>query len=433
MDRLKDLWAQVSGNLKPRIDPYHYKSYISLIKPRALTEDLVTLEVPNQRYVDWLGSTYLEQITGEFASVCGRDLEVVLVARNNGGGKKPISPRNPYNPKYTFESFVVGRGNSTAYAAAQAVVERPGQIYNPLFIYAGVGLGKTHILHAIGHESFQSRRELRTAYVTSEEFTNEFIEAIRYDRSSDLRAKYRNLDILLIDDLQFLAGKEATLEELFHTFNTLYNNSKQIVFTSDRPPAEIKLDERLVTRFEWGLLIDIQPPDIETRIAIIQAKAENEGIHLPDEVVDLIAQRVRSNIRTIEGAILRLSAFSAISEQPISAKMAREVLSNILGRETPRVSIGTIQRVVCDHFEVALGELLSKTRNASVVFPRQVAMYLARNLTDAKLHEIGLQFGGRDHSTVIHSYNKIRDVVENDADTAALVSKLERIASAGGD
>src|SRR4030042_2058512 len=201
MDRLKDLWAQVSGNLKPRIDPYHYKSYISLIKPRSLNEDIVTLEVPNQRYVDWLGSTYLEQIAGEFASVSGQALEVVLVARNNGGGKTQISPRNPYNPKYTFESFVVGRGNSTAYPAAQAIVERPGQIYNPLFIYAGVGLGKTHLLHAIGHESFQSRRELRTAYVTSEEFTNEFIEAIRYDRSSDLRAKYRNLDILLIDAL----------------------------------------------------------------------------------------------------------------------------------------------------------------------------------------------------------------------------------------
>ncbi|HDR06240.1 MAG TPA: chromosomal replication initiator protein DnaA [Candidatus Coatesbacteria bacterium] len=433
MNRLKELWAQVSGNLKPQIDPYHYKSYISLIRPKSITDSQVTLEVPNQRYVDWLGSTYLELLSGEFSTLSGHPLKVVLVARNNGGGEPPAARTSPYNPKYTFESFVVGRGNSTAYAAAQAVAERPGQIYNPLFIYAGVGLGKTHILHAIGQESFNSRRELRTAYVTSEEFTNEFIEAIRYDRSSDLRTKYRNLDILLIDDLQFLAGKEATLEELFHTFNTLYNNSKQIVFTSDRPPAEIKLDERLVTRFEWGLVIDIQPPDIETRIAIIKAKAENDGIHLPEEVVDLIAQRVRTNIRTIEGAILRLSAFSAISEQPISAKMAREVLSNILGREAPRVSIGAIQRVVCDHFEVALGELLSKTRNAAVVFPRQVAMYLARNLTDAKLHEIGLQFGGRDHSTVIHSYNKIRDAVEKDPDTAALVSKLERIATAGGE
>ncbi len=433
MDRITELWAQVAGNLKPQIDSYHYKSYISLIKPQSLKDDLVTLEVPNERYVEWLSSTYLELLTGELRNVSGRPLEVTFVARNNGGGKTPSSRRNPYNPKYTFESFVVGRGNSTAHAAAQAVVERPGQIYNPLFIYAGVGLGKTHLLHAIGHESFHSHKELKTAYVTSEEFTNEFIEAIRYDHSSELRAKYRNLDILLIDDLQFMAGKEATLEELFHTFNTLYNNSKQIVFTSDRPPSEIKLDERLVSRFEWGLLIDIQPPDIETRIAIIQAKAENEGVRLPDEVIDLIAQRVRSNIRTIEGAILRLSAFSAISEQPISAKMAREVLSNILGRETPRVSIGVIQRVVCDHFEVALSELLSKSRNASIVFPRQVAMYLSRNLTDAKLHEIGLQFGGRDHSTVIHSYNKIRDLVENDPDMAALVSKMERIATAGGE
>ncbi|MCK4593975.1 chromosomal replication initiator protein DnaA, partial [bacterium] len=298
MDRITELWARVAGNLKPQIDPYHYKSYISLIKPQSLKDGLVTLEVPNERYVEWLSSTYLELLTGELRSVSGRPLEVTLVARNNGGEKTPPSRRNPYNPKYTFESFVVGRGNSTAYAAAQAVVERPGQIYNPLFIYAGVGLGKTHLLHAIGHESFHSRKELKTAYVTSEEFTNEFIEAIRYDRSSELRAKYRNLDILLIDDLQFLAGKEATLEELFHTFNTLYNNSKQIVFTSDRPPSEIKLDERLVSRFEWGLLIDIQPPDIETRIAIIQAKAENEGVQLPDEVIDLIAQRVRSNIRT---------------------------------------------------------------------------------------------------------------------------------------
>ncbi len=433
MERITEFWSRVTRKLKPQIDPYHYKSYISLIKPQSFKNGLVTLEVPNERYVEWLSSTYLELITDELRSVSGSPLSVTLVARNNGGGNNPTTRRNPYNPKYTFESFVVGRGNSTAYAAAQAIVERPGQIYNPLFIYAGVGLGKTHLLHAIGHESFLSRKELRTAYVTSEEFTNEFIEAIRYDRSSELRAKYRNLDILLIDDLQFLAGKEATLEELFHTFNTLYNNSKQIVFTSDRPPSEIKLDERLVTRFEWGLLIDIQPPDIETRIAIIQSKAENEGVRLPDEVIDLIAQRVRSNIRTIEGAILRLSAFSAISEQPISAKMAREVLSNIIGRETPRVSIGVIQRVVCDHFEVALSELLSKLRNASIVFPRQVAMYLARNLTDAKLHEIGLQFGGRDHSTVIHSYNKIRDLVENDPDMAALVSKLERKATAGGE
>jgi chromosomal replication initiator protein len=435
MESLTKLWGQVSDYLKQRIDPYHYKSYIAPIRPRSVLDGRLLLEVPNERFVDWLGDTYLDTIGALVRSTSGLPLEVQLISRSNGNGDhdKPPPTPNPYNGKYTFETFVVGRGNSTAYAASQAVVEHPGQVYNPLFIYSGVGLGKTHLLHAIGNAAHEERPELRTAYVTSEEFTNEFIQAIRYDRSVELRNKYRSQDILLIDDLQFLADKEATLEELFHTFNTLYNNNKQIVFTSDRPPNEIKLDKRLVTRFEWGLVIDIQPPDIETRIAIISSKAENEGVKLPEDVIELIAQRVRTNIRTIEGAILRLSAFSAISEQPITTKMAREVLGNILGRETPQVSIGQIQKLVCEHFELPLRDLLSKSRNASIVFPRQVAMYLSRNLTNAKLNEIGLQFGGRDHSTVIHSYNKIRDLVERDPEMAALVGKLERRASLGGE
>lgn len=433
MNDLNTLWGEVADRLKQDIDPYHYKSYIALIRPRSWDNGRVVLEVPNQRFVEWINSSYLETIGELMTAASGRDLDVRLVSKRNGNTPHPPPARaNPFNDKYSFESFVVGRGNSTAYAASQAIVEHPGQVYNPLFIYSGVGLGKTHLLHAIGNAVYHERPELQIAYVTSEEFTNEFIQAIRYDRSVELRNKYRNLDILLIDDLQFLADKEATLEELFHTFNTLYNNAKQIVFTSDRPPNEIKLDERLVTRFEWGLVIDIQPPDIETRIAIINSKAENEGVKLPEEVVDLIAQRVRTNVRTIEGAILRLSAFSAISEQPITVKMAREVLGNILGRETPKVSIGVIQKVVCEHFEIPLRDLLSKSRSAAIVFPRQIAMYLSRNLTNAKLNEIGLQFGGRDHSTVIHSYNKIRNLVEHEPEIAALVSKLERRAAAGG-
>jgi len=432
MESVEAVWNQVTNILKPRVDPHHFRSYLLPIRPQAWVGNHFVLEAPNQRFVDWLNAAYLELIQNELSTITGREMKVRIVPRNdNGNGGSPTAPSNPFNNRYLYKNFVVGRGNSTAYAAARAVAEHPGRVYNPLYIYSASGLGKTHLLHAIGNDTFNSRPDLKIAYVTGEDFLNEFVQSIRYERSEELRNKYRNLDVLLVDDVQFLAGKEATLIELFHTFNTLYNNNKQVVFTSDRPPTEINLDERLVTRFEWGLVIDIQPPDIETRIAIIEAKSEIEGVELPDDVVDLIAQRVRSNIRTIEGAILRLSAFAAISEKPITLKMAREVLSNILGRETPKVSIETIQRTVCNHFEISMKQLLDRGRKANISFARQVAMYLSRNLTDAKLGEIGLSFGGRDHSTVIHSYNKVRDLVERDPDNAALISKLERLAASG--
>jgi chromosomal replication initiator protein len=330
------------------------------------------------------------------------------------------------SPKYTFETFVVGAGNRFAHAAAMAVAEAPARAYNPLFIYGGVGLGKTHLLQAIGHRVLLGADVARVAYVSSEKFTNELINAIRDDKTVDFRQRYRNVDVLLIDDIQFLAGKERTQEEFFHTFNTLHEASHQIIITSDRPPKEIPtLEDRLRSRFEWGLIADIQPPDLETRIAILRKKAETEGISVPDEVAEFIAQRIPTHIRELEGALVRVVAYASLTRSLISVELASDVLRDLLPPTRARVvTIQAIQTALAEFFGIRVEEMRAKRRTKGVAFPRQVAMYVARELTDASLPRIGEEFGGRDHTTVMHACQRVRDALRRDAHLEASVKRL---------
>jgi chromosomal replication initiator protein len=332
------------------------------------------------------------------------------VARPSGGGNT-----EGLNPRYTFDTFVVGSSNQFAQAACQAVAELPSKAYNPLFIYGGVGLGKTHLLHAVGHETVRLFQGMTVVYLSSERFTNELINAIRYDRTAEFRARYRTIDLLLIDDIQFISGKERTQEEFFHTFNDLYESRKQIIVSSDCSPKDIpEIEERLRSRFEWGLIADIQPPDFETRVAILKKKAALERVRLADDVAYLIASRVKSNIRELEGSLTRMIAFCALTGREMSTDLAQEVLSDLWGDEEKVISIDQIQRKVSDFFGVKLSDLKAKNRTKAVAFPRQVAMYLARQLTHSSLAEVGRAFGGKDHTTVLHAVDKIQGLLQDD-------------------
>lgn len=321
----------------------------------------------------------------------------------------------PLNPKYTFDKFVVGSCNQFAHAASLAVVDMPSKTYNPLYVYGGVGLGKTHLMHAIGHAIKQRNQGLRLTYLSSERFMNELINAIRYDKTIRFRDKYRNIDVLLMDDIQFLAGKERTQEEFFHTFNALYDAQKQIVISSDCPPREIPtLEERLHSRFEWGLIADIQPPDLETKVAILKRKAELDKINLPDSVALFIASKIKSNIRELEGSLVRLTAYASLKGLPVDLDLAHEVLRSILAEESSGVSIDLIQKTVATHYRLKVADLKSKNNSRTIAVPRQVAMYLCKTLTKASLPEIGREFGGKHHTTVLHSVNKIADLYGKD-------------------
>ena len=324
---------------------------------------------------------------------------------------------NSLNPKYTFEKFVVGTSNQFAHAASLAAAETPGKTYNPLFIYGGVGLGKTHLMHAIGHSIKERNRHLRVSYITSEKFMNELINAIRYDKTQSFREKYRSIDVLLMDDVQFMAGKERTQEEFFHTFNTLHNEQKQIVITSDCPPRDIPtLQERLHSRFEWGLIADIEPPDLETKVAIRKRKADLDGIHLPDEIAIFIATKIRSNVRELEGSLVRLVAISSLRGVPISKMLAQDALKNIIDSERPEgLTMERIARIVASHYKLTVEEMKSKNNSRAVAVPRQVAMYLCKRLTNHSYPEIGREFGGKHHTTVMHSYEKIDTLVKKDS------------------
>jgi chromosomal replication initiator protein len=331
----------------------------------------------------------------------------------------------PLNQKYTFDSFVVGSSNQFAHAAALAVAEAPSKAYNPLFIYGGVGLGKTHLMHAIGHAVRTKNPYMKLTYISSEKFMNEMINSIRYDRTSAFREKYRNIDILLIDDIQFLAGKERTQEEFFHTFNALYDLQKQIVISSDCPPREIPtLEERLHSRFEWGLIADIQPPDLETKIAIINRKAESEKINVPDNVALFIASKIKSNVRELEGSMVRLIAYASLTGSELSLKLAQEVLKSMVEEEDRNISIESIQKSVADHYGLKVSELKSKNNSRSIAVPRQVAMYLCKQLTKASLPEIGKEFGGKHHTTVMHSISKIAALYETEGNFHRLINNL---------
>lgn len=324
---------------------------------------------------------------------------------------------NSLNPKYTFEKFVVGTSNQFAHAASLAAAETPGKTYNPLFIYGGVGLGKTHLMHAIGHSIKERNRHLRVSYITSEKFMNELINAIRYDKTQSFREKYRSIDVLLMDDVQFMAGKERTQEEFFHTFNTLHNEQKQIVITSDCPPRNIPtLQERLHSRFEWGLIADIEPPDLETKVAILKRKADLDGINLPDEIAIFIATKIRSNVRELEGSLVRLVAISSLRGVPISKMLAQDALKNIIDSERPEgLTMDRIARIVASHYKLTVEEMKSKNNSRAVAGPRQVAMYLCKRLTSHSYPEIGREFGGKHHTTVMHSFDKIETLVKKDS------------------
>jgi chromosomal replication initiator protein len=329
------------------------------------------------------------------------------------------------NPRYTFDTFVVGPSNQFAHAACRAVAEAPARSYNPLFIYGGVGLGKTHLMHAIGHYMVQHGRSLRLTYISSERFMNEMINALRYERILDFRERYRNVDVLLVDDVQFLSGKESTQTEFFHTFNALFDSAKQIVISSDCPPHEItSLEERLRSRFEWGLIADIQPPDLETKVAILKRKADADGMPLPDNVAIYIAGKIKSNVRELEGSLIRLVAYASMTGQEITLPLTQQVLRNVLSNDDRVVTIEIIQKFVADYFQLKPSELKSRNNSKSVALPRQVAMYLCKTLTKASLPEIGKSFGGKHHSTVIHSIQKIENMRQTDGEFNTIVNNL---------
>ena len=441
-----ELWRVAVRRIEGHLSKPSLESFVKAMRPVSLRGDTLTFAVPSRFAKEWVESRYLDLIRDALRSVAGRDLTVTFsIAESTQPAGPPSAPsEDPPTPrtidglalfpKYSFETFVVGAGNRFAHAAARAVAEAPARAYNPLFIYGGVGLGKTHLLHAISHHVLGLQSPHRVAYVSSEKFTNELINSIRDDKTLEFRNKYRNVDVLLIDDIQFLAGKERTQEEFFHTFNTLHESTRQIIITSDRPPKEIPtLESRLRSRFEWGLIADIQPPDLETRIAILRKKAELDGIHIPDDVAEFIAQRIQTNLRELEGALVRLVAYATLTRSAITATLAEEVLRELLPAPyTKPVTIQSIQRAVAELFDIRVDEMRAKRRTKAIAFPRQVAMYLAREITDASLPHIGREFGGRDHTTVMHACGRVKDALQHDAHLVASLKRLVDQLQRGG-
>jgi chromosomal replication initiator protein len=422
-------WRQALEALNSRLGPELVSRWLAPLRVASVTEREVTIEAPNPFFRDWVASHYLETLK---PLAGGRDVHVVTAAPTTQAPeasapdplwtqavqtalRQPATGGNALNPKFTFDRFVVGPSNRFAHAASMAVAESPARAYNPLFIYGGVGLGKTHLMQAIGHAIAGRWPGRRVVFISSEGFTNELITAIQTKTTAKFRDRYRTVDALLIDDIHFIAEKEATQEEFFHTFNALYDNHKQIVMSSDRSPKDIAgLEERLVTRFEWGLVTDIQPPDLETRIAILRKKAEDAAATVTDEVIDFIARRITSNIRELEGALIRVIAYCTFFNKPQTASVAQEVLKDMVREVSSRVTVRGIQQSVADYFQIGLEELRGVKRQRSILYPRQVAMYLCRRLTEASLPEIGRAFGGRDHTTVMHAVEKIEREITQD-------------------
>jgi len=419
---LDSLWTRLLVTMEGKIPETAIDSWLRPCRVTAMEGDLVRVAAPNKYSRDWLVQHYTEALQSAARTVLGGN-PVISIEVDREPERAPVHAReapsvplsNGLSPRYTFASFVVGNSNQFAQAACQAVAELPSKAYNPLFIYGGVGLGKTHLLHAVGHEISRLYPSLRLLYLSTERFTNDLINAIRYDRTAEFRAKYRTIDLLLIDDVQFISGKERTQEEFFHTFNDLYEARKQIIVSSDSAPKEIpEIEERLRSRFEWGLIADIQPPDFETRVAILKKKAEIERVRLPDDVAYLIASRIKANIREIEGSLTRMIAFCSLSGREMSVELAQEVLSDLWGEDEKIITIEHIQRKVAEFFGVKLGDMRAKNRTKAVAFPRQIAMYLARQLTHASLAEVGRTFGGKDHTTVLHAVEKIHGMLQDD-------------------
>ncbi len=442
------LWQETLAHLEQTLPPQHFATWIKPIRFVGIEKDLVHLEVPNRFVLDWVRDNYGQLIRNTMATIGAVDyrLRLEVAVRSSRQSPVPAVESPPVaepaerkesitrenagsanlNPKYSFDEFVSGSSNQFAYAAARAVANNPATTYNPLFIYGGVGLGKTHLVNAIGNTILTMNPVMRVCYYTSEKFMNELINSLRYARMDEFRNKFRSMDVLLIDDVQFIAGKERTQEEFFHTFNALYESHKQIVVTSDKFPKDIPgLEERLRSRFEWGLIADIQPPDVETKQAILKMKADQNNIHLPEDVALFLANSITSNIRELEGYLIRIGAYASLTSTPISLAMAKDVLKDILVEKNREITIEEIQKAVASHFNVKVSDLKSPKRLKALVLPRQLAMFLARQLTSCSYPEIGDRFGGKDHSTIIHAMKKIEKQLEEDFQLRSTVNTLK--------
>ena len=440
------IWDQILARVETKVNRHSFYTWFKPTSFVAEAGNSITVRVPNVLFKDWLTKHYSVVLSEALTEVRRPGASLVFVAE--GGVIPPLREEDPpppvveipvveevanttttsmggLNPRYTFDTFIVGPSNQFAHAACRAVAEAPSRSYNPLFIYGGVGLGKTHLMHAVGQYLLQHDPSLRLTYISSERFMNEMINALRYDRILEFRERYRSVDILLVDDIQFVSGKEGTQTEFFHTFNALYDAQKQIVISSDHPPNEIPaLEERLRSRFEWGLIADIQPPDIETRVAILTRKAEAEGVPLPDSVAMYMAGRIKSNIRELEGSLIRLIAYASLTGREISLDLTQEVLKNVMDQDAKAVTIETIQRYVADYYQLKVADLKSRNNSKSIAMPRQIAMYLCKSLTNASLPEIGRSFGGKHHSTVIHSLKKVEELRKREVDFNSLMANF---------
>jgi len=444
---MEQAWKEALQILRDRVEPEDYENLICRLHPVAARDRNLLVEASNKLAVDLITKRYLNLIEEVLSETFGSPVRVLVQPPTavqqelfplsfpstiSAGGSRSRRPSSLI-PKYTFDNFVVGASNQFAHAASKAVASQPGDHYNPLFIYGGVGLGKTHMINAIGHQILDRHPERRVTYLSSESFMNELINALRRDHMDEFKGRFRRVDVLILDDVQFLAGRERTQEEFFHTFNSLYEGHRQIVLTSDKFPKEIPdLEERLRNRFEWGLIADIQPPDMETRVAILQKKAEVERIDLPHDVALFLAGHIDSNVRELEGSLTRLGAFASLNKCEISVDFAREVLQNILREKDSMITIESIQKAVCEFFHVRPADLRSKKRTRTVAVPRQVAMYLCRRYTQASFPVIGDRFGGRDHSTVIHATHVVDERVKQDPTFRAALERLERMLENGG-
>lgn len=449
--QLNNLWEQALNIIKGEISEISFNTWIKSCTPISISDNILKLSVPNEFTKGILDTRYKDLLIQALKIVTSRKFKIEFYLesdleeeKENEEKQKEEKKENTndvdgsivvsdemsatLNPKYTFQSFVIGNSNRFAHAASLAVAESPAKAYNPLFIYGGVGLGKTHLMHAIGHYILQENPKAKVVYVSSEKFTNELINAIKDDKNEEFRNKYRKVDVLLIDDIQFIAGKERTQEEFFHTFNALHEENKQIILSSDRPPKEIPtLEDRLRSRFEWGLIADIQPPDFETRMAILKKKADVEGLNVPNEVMVYIATKIKSNIRELEGALIRIIAYSSLTNRDVSVDLASEALKDIISnKESAPVTVKTIQESVANYYNLRIEDLKSQRRTRNIAYPRQIAMYLSRKLTDMSLPKIGEEFGGRDHTTVIHAYEKISDSLNTDESLQHTVNDITK-------
>ncbi|MCX8156202.1 MAG: chromosomal replication initiator protein DnaA [Verrucomicrobiae bacterium] len=451
------VWDSAQQSLRGMLNPDIYKLWFAPVRAVSVTPEEITLEVPNDFFEVWLKDNYLGLLRDAVAQTTGQALNIKFKTAAPGSTPVPPAPAEPapgraggsrgrsrsaaevdainghnrealFNPRNTFDTFVVGDNNVMAHGAAMAVAQNPGKAYNPLFLYGGVGLGKTHLLHAIGQYVVAHKKTARVAYVSCEKFTNEFIDAIQSGTLARFRKKYRQTDVLLIDDIQFLSGKERIQEEFFHTFNALHEAHMQIVLSCDRPPSEIAgLEDRLITRFEWGMVSDLQPPDVETRVAILRKKQELMGVKLPDEIINFLASRIRTNIRRLEGALTRVAAYASLTRKPLTLDAVENLLREVLHEEgQTHVTVEVILKRVAEHFDLRLSDLTGRRRPENIAFPRQIVMYLARELTESSLNTIGEALGGRDHGTVLHGCRLVKDRMEVDPHVRKLVEHLKQ-------